>query len=51
LHSQRLAGGHEKMIRKFWDKFLDPLEYLRLKAAVIMLGFIIVMIVERSFLK
>lgn len=35
------------MIKKFWDKFIDPLEYFRLKSALVMIGMIIVLMLDR----
>jgi hypothetical protein len=33
-------------MKKFWDKFIDPLEYFRLKTTLIMLCWIAVYILE-----
>ena len=38
------------MIKKFWNKFKDPLEYFKLKSFLIMLGLIIVLVLERRYL-
>lgn len=35
------------MIKRFWDKFVDPLEFFKLKSAIIMILMIVVLILDR----
>lgn len=34
------------MIKRFWDKFMDDQEYIRLKFAVVMILIIVVQIID-----